>query len=202
MHQKQQLIKSLNEYLPEETANTIATWIFTYKVEFKISKPRSTKLGDFRPSWKGKPARISVNDNLNKFSFLITTVHEFAHLVVWNKYKRTVKPHGKEWKETFSAMLKPFIVNGIFPNILEKALKKYIANPLASSYSDLNLSRTLKEFDAKVAIHLEDLKEGSTFRIRNKIFIKGTKRRKRYICQEISSKKIYLVSALAEIEIL
>ena len=201
MEDKHLFIEKLEGYLPLGTSEIVANWTFAYNVEFKITKPRSTKLGDFRPEWKGKPARITVNQDLNRFSFLITTVHEFAHLTTWLKYKNRVKPHGQEWKDEFSLMLKPFIFDNIFPSDIDKALESYMENPLASSCTDLHLSKTLKQYDSKKVIHLEEIEEGTKFTIRKKTFVKGKKRRKRYECIEINTRRLYLVSPIAEIEI-
>jgi SprT protein len=44
---------------------------------------RSSKLGDYRPPQRGLPHRISVNHNLNQHEFLITLIHEMAHLLCW-----------------------------------------------------------------------------------------------------------------------
>ena len=66
----------------------------------KITKPRKSKLGDFRILINGR-GQISVNENLNRYAFLITITHELAHAFVWKRYKTRVMPHGKEWKSTF-----------------------------------------------------------------------------------------------------
>ena len=50
--------------------------------------------------------------NLNPYRFLMTLVHEVAHLVAFQKYGRAIKPHGKEWKFTFQTLMLPFIRPG------------------------------------------------------------------------------------------
>ena len=48
-----------------------------------------------------------------------------------------------------------------------------------------------------------EIEEGVTFKLYNgRIFKKGTKRRKRYECLEISSGKLYLFNPNAEVELL
>ena len=59
--------------------------------------------------------KITVNGDLNPYSFLITTIHEFAHLVTFEEYQGRVKPHGKEWQLTYSKMLYPVIEDGGLP---------------------------------------------------------------------------------------
>lgn len=102
-------VSILQKYIPAQAAILIARWIDEYKTELKISKSRATKLGDYRHPYGDKGHRISVNYNLNQYSFLITLVHEFAHLLNWNRHKNKVKPHGTEWKQAFQEMMKPFL---------------------------------------------------------------------------------------------
>ena len=47
--------------------------------------------------------RISVNGNLNKYSFLITLIHELAHLLTFTQYKNRVDPHGRNGREFMAA---------------------------------------------------------------------------------------------------
>ena len=92
----------LAQYMPLSAAPIISKWIDYFQCEFKISKNRATKLGDYRHPFKNNGHKISVNNNLNSYAFLVTTVHEFAHLLTWNEYKNKVKPHGNEWKNNFN----------------------------------------------------------------------------------------------------
>lgn len=71
----------LSQYMPVAAAPIIARWIDYFQCEFKISKSRATKLGDYRHPFRGVGHKISVNNNLNAYAFLVTTVHEFAHLL-------------------------------------------------------------------------------------------------------------------------
>lgn len=176
-------------------------WIEKYRFSLKITKSRTTKLGDYRHPFKDKPHQITVNHNLNKFSFLITLVHEVAHLAVWNKYRNNTDPHGKEWKEEFKIHLNPFLERRVFPEDILSILYNYSINPKASSCTDIDLVRVLKTYDCvSEYIHLEKINEDSIFKLRNgRTFIKGKRIRKRYICIEILSKRKYLISPVAEV---
>ena len=77
-------VKILERYLPADAAPLIGRWIDYFKCEFKISRNRNSKFGDYRPPHDGKGHRISVNFDLNPYAFLVITVHEFAHLHTWN----------------------------------------------------------------------------------------------------------------------
>ena len=77
---KEQYTQVLIKYIPETSVPLIVNWIIEYGVHLKITKDRSTKLGDFRPTLGvNRGHRITVNYNLNKYAFLITLVHEIAH---------------------------------------------------------------------------------------------------------------------------
>ncbi|PLX14981.1 MAG: sprT domain-containing protein [Marinilabiliales bacterium] len=192
----------LFEYLPEKSVDIIYNWIVEKEVHLKIARERKTKLGDYRPPVYYKNHRISVNYNLNKYSFLITLVHEFAHLMVWEKYKNKVEPHGKEWKETYRDLMLNFLEKDIFPADLESELKKSIKNSKASTGSEINLSRIIKKYDKHNGkTTLEELPENSLFILENgKRFKKGPKQRTRYKCLNIDNRKIYLVHALSTVK--
>jgi len=195
-------VQILDNYLPPDAAGQIAQWINLYQVELKITKSRLTKLGDYRAPYQGKPHRISINYNLNPYSFLITLIHEFAHLTCWNRHKFRVKPHGEEWKSEFKTLMMPWIEKNYFPEALKSGLLRYMQNPAASSCTDLHLMRILETFDnAKPNQYcLEDLKPGSIFQIKDgRIFTKGERLRKRYRCMENKTRRIYLFNPLAKV---
>lgn len=187
--------------MPEAAAPIIAYWIDYYKCHFKVSSARSTKFGDYRPPQRGHHHRISVNYDLNSYAFLVTTVHEFAHLLTWEEHKDRVKPHGLEWKRNFQRMMVPFLERKVFPEDLELAIGYYLQNPAASSCTDIDLFKALRVYDketgAVVIAHLSDnslfvLKDGRRFR-------KDFLRRKRFACTELSTGRVYLFSPIAEV---
>lgn len=195
-------VKILTQYMPVEAAPLIAKWIDYFKCEFKISKTRTTKLGDYRHPYRGRGHRISVNFNLNNYAFLVTTIHEFAHLVTYNDFNNKVKPHGLEWKKNFQKLMLPFFEMNVFPIDIHNAIDNYMSNPAASSCTDLNLARALKKYDInKVEVlHIEQLPLNAVFKIKNGLrFNKGEKIRKRYKCFCLDNKKTYLFNPLAEV---
>lgn len=196
-------IDLLARYLPTETAPVIAKWIDYFQCEFKISKSRSTKLGDYRHPFNGEGHKISVNNNLNRYAFLVTTVHEFAHLLTWNEYKNKVKPHGTEWKLNFKRMMAPFYALNAFPEDIHKAISAYLTNPSASSCTDLHLARVLRKYDETTspALHLEALAESDIFMLKDgRRFKKGPRIRKRFRCVCLDNQKVYLFNPLAEVQ--
>ena len=200
-HQKQQYCNTLKRFLPEGTTDYVADLIITYNTHFKITKKRKTKLGDYRCPRQGLGHRISVNGDLNKFAFLITTIHEFAHLTTFNKYKNKVKPHGQEWKNEFKVLFEPIFVLTLLPTDIELSVKNYLKNAKASSCTDDKLMRVLKRYDKNNdAILVEQLKTGEIFKLNGKTFVKGRKLRKYYLCREIDTEKYYKVLGLANVE--
>ena len=195
------LKENLSEYIPQAFVPYVHDLLCSTKVLFRIVPPRKTKLGDFRKPLNGKSIpQITVNNNLNPYAFLITTLHEIAHLHTYLRYGHSVKPHGKEWKYEFQQVLLPLISAQKFPETLKLCLKNTITNTKASSFSDIPLNRALREFDRdKKGCHLEKIEEGKHFTLNKKLFKKGKLRRTRYLCTEVSSGKTYLIHALAEV---
>lgn len=198
-------ISLLKQHMPGEAAVLIYQWIAEAPCEFVISRSRRTKFGDYRAPFRGKGHRISVNHDLNPYAFLITTVHEFAHLKTWETHKARVKPHGEIWKANFRQLMEPFFRMDLFPQDVEQAVARYLGNPGASSCSDLNLFRALQRYDQR-ADHLtilEQVPEKAVFVIASgRVFEKGEKLRKRYRCREKASGRTYLFNPLAEVEVL
>jgi len=193
---------ALSKYMPAEAASIVSQWINDSACRFRISRDRTSKFGDYRPPYGRHGHRISINQGLNPYAFLITTVHEFAHLKTWHEYKNRVKPHGQEWKTNFKRLMYPFIVARLFPDDIRKALTYYMENPAASSCTDLNLFRKLKEYDTPKSNTktIDQLPEEALFVIKKgRIFQKKEKLRKRYRCIEVKTQRVYLFNPIAEV---
>lgn len=191
------------QYIPEHAVNPVFELIKTFGVHLKIVNERVTRHGDYQVRPEGTH-QITVNANLNKYRFLITLVHEIAHLVAFKKYGRSIKPHGREWKFTFQQLMLPFIRPEVFPSRLLPLLARHFKNPKASSDTDALLSIALKEYDPKNDnYYIFEIPPGSIFRIYNgKVFKKGQKRIKRYECIEQESGRIYIFQPNAEVELI
>ncbi|MBW7867447.1 MAG: sprT domain-containing protein [Brumimicrobium sp.] len=202
LSKRERISKSLKRYVPEEFIPYITDLMFSQSLSFTVSKPRSTKLGDYSMPHKDKPHRITVNGNLNPYAFMITTIHEFAHLNTHVKHGSRVKAHGDEWKAEFRSLLIPIINMGTLPKDIEIAIIKSINNPKASSCTDLHLSRALKKYDLRQEsmVLLEEVGNNSYFRLKDRVFQRGNLRRSRYLCKEIKTGKQFLVSRMAEVE--
>ena len=164
---------------------------------------RQSKYGDYRRLANGMH-QITVNASLNKYRFLVTTIHEIAHLVAFEKYGRSIKPHGKEWKYTFQQLMLTFIRPEIFPSSILPVIENHFRNPTASSDTDVQFSLALKQFDEQddSKHYLYQLLPGSVFSFRGKIFRVEHKKIKRYLCTEMESSRQYLFQPNAEVELL
>jgi hypothetical protein len=193
----------LEKYLPSHAVSPIFDLIEENNIHLKIVNERVTRHGDYRRKSNGVH-QITINANLNKFRFLITLVHEIAHLLAFERFGGAIKPHGREWKFTFQQMMLPFIRPEIFPMQLLPLIAKHFKNPNASSDTDAQLSVALKSFDPETDKNfIFELPAGGVFKIYNgKIFKKGVKRRKRYECVEVETGRIYLFQPNAEVELI
>tara|TARA_R110002049_G_scaffold199845_1_gene370311 strand:- start:1637 stop:2236 length:600 start_codon:yes stop_codon:yes gene_type:complete len=195
--------QTLQKYLPERAVQPCFTLIKENSVHLKIVGQRATRHGDYRRLPNGLH-QITVNASLNRYRFLITLVHEIAHLVAFEKYGRRIKPHGLEWKKTFQLLMLPFIRPEIFPTKVLPVIANHFKNPKASSDTDAKLSLALKQFDVGTnKSYVFELPLGSIFRIYNgKLFKKGNRRVKRYECIELSTGKTYIFQPNAEVELI
>ncbi len=196
---------TLQRYLPERAVGPCFELIKNNSVHLKIVNHRVTRHGDYRRASSGQH-QITVNASLNKYRFLITLVHEIAHLVAFETYGRMIKPHGKEWKRTFQELMLPFIRPEIFPTQLLPLVAEHFKNPKASSSTDARLSIALKAFDEaqrSEKSYVFEIPLGSTFRLYNgKLFKKGNKRVKRYECIELETGRLFLFQPNAEVELI
>ncbi len=193
----------LKRYIPEAAIPGVLTLFQSANVQLNITRTRTTKLGDYRPPQKVKYHKISVNHDLNRYHFLLTLIHEFAHLKNWEQHKNKTKPHGIEWKNAFSELMQRFLNEQVFPAELLPVLKKYMRNP-GSSTSNLDLLQHLRMYDKRTDyLTLHDIPDNSVFRIQNGfVFQKLQKMRKRYKCRRLDNKRIYLVSPLIEVTLI
>jgi SprT protein len=196
------LISVFEKHLPQGTVSYCYKLWYENHFYFKLAPRRESKLGDYRYDPRTKKHTITLNHDLNPYSFLVTYLHEVAHLKAQIRYGNRIKPHGEQWKAIFSELLLPIFERHDFPESLSKALKNYIADPKASTCADTNLMMALREFDKDDnLVYLSEIPEGQRFRLGRKYFIKGKLNRTRYICKECKSGKSYYVSEIALVEV-
>lgn len=200
---KENYRKVFEKFVPEASVDYCLDLWWHYKFEFKITKGRQTKLGDYRFHSQRKIHIISVNNDLNKYNFLITYIHEVAHLLVYEQHKHSVDPHGKEWKMQFKKLMLPILTSDVFPSDVLRPLALYLKNPKASSCSDQALMIALHKYEAKAedVLLLSSLNEGDIFQFQNRKFEKVETRRTRILCKEVMTGKRYLISGIAKVSL-
>src|SRR5437762_1245632 len=205
MSKKEAPIDYLQKFLPPGTYEAVLQYLQHYKVHLTVARERKSILGDYRHRTHFANHRISVNGNLNKFSFLITLLHELAHLLTFERFGNTVLSHGKEWKIIYGKLLDQFIQNKIFPGDIQQELLSSLKNPAATSCAEDGLIRVLRKYDDTKSHNrlVEEIPENGIFRCNDgRVFKKGMKMRKRFQCIEVKTGKVYLFSPVYEVEIL
>lgn len=184
----------LVQYIPAKAlAYCLGLWQET-PFNFKLRKARLSKVGDFTCR-RGSTPQITINRDLHPYLFLMTYVHEVAHLRVHTLHGFKAEAHGDEWKQTFQKLMEPIVNAEIFPEPLFSGIKKHMIWPKASSFSDAELTQLFRSVDdrAAEAILLSQLPEGSVFHLQGKWFKKGKLRRTRVLCSEVKTRRQYLV---------
>ncbi|MCB0774730.1 MAG: SprT-like domain-containing protein [Chitinophagaceae bacterium] len=205
MPKKEVPVSYLQKFLPPGTEKTVTGYLHQYKVHLTVAKERKTVLGDYRHRTQYTNHRISVNGNLNPFSFLITLLHELAHLLTFEQHGNKVQAHGREWKMIFGNLLAQFVKEKLFPADIEKELIRSLQNPAASSCAEEDLLRVLRKYDQPKNGHclVEELPAGSLFATPDgRVFQKGEKLRKRFKCMEKKTGRLYLFSPVYEVSLI
>ena len=188
--------------IPKNSIHYVKSLIEIEDLKIKVVNKRKTKHGDFR---KGKNnSIITINKTDNKYLFLLVIIHEFAHYNVFKKRIKTA-PHGLGWKNEYKKLLNPVLNSKVFPNKLLELLNIHMISPRSSFSYDSPLVKELNKYDSsnKDFIYLDKIKDGKKFKYGNgKVYKKIKKRRKRYLCIEIMSKRNYLFLPHAKVELL
>lgn len=197
-------LSQLAQFLPDNSWSQVVEHLTKNKVHLKVTKARNSILGNYKHKLASGNHTITINGNLNKYEFLITLIHELAHLYAIEKFGWKIESHGREWKTEYSNLLQTFMGKNHFPNEIEDALSFTIQNPSATTAGETALIRVLKNYDVNVNeqafTFVENIPLHGKFKTKDgKIFIRGEKRRKRYLITEVESKKQYIISPIAQV---
>ncbi|MCF8257765.1 MAG: SprT-like domain-containing protein [Flavobacteriales bacterium] len=192
--------EGLRPFVPSGVSANLAELIVKHRCHVTITRDRSSKLGDYRHPTPTSGHRVSVNGSLNPYAFVITFIHEMAHLTAYEKFKNKVDPHGKEWKQEFHTLMQPYLRPEVFPEPLLSVLASHMRNPKSSTVRDAALMREIRVFDAQSpTVLLEELPLDARFFLRSREFVKGDRLRKRFRCEECASGRKFLISPIAEV---
>jgi predicted SprT family Zn-dependent metalloprotease len=112
------VISALQRHLPPNAVDYCLDLWERNNFVFQVKNPRRSKLGDYRYVPTSGRHYISVNKDLNPYAFLITYLHEVAHLLTFRKHGRRAKPHGIQWKRNFRDITYPVMTPSVFPEAL------------------------------------------------------------------------------------
>ena len=203
MPKKEVPVSQLQDFLPAGTGAAVLYYLHRHRVHLTITRERKSILGDYRHRTHHANHRISVNGNLNPYAFLVTLLHEIAHLLTFEQYGAKVQAHGREWKNVFGGLLQQFLQQHTFPADIERELMRSLQNPAASSCAEEGLLRVLRNYDPVRENHflVESIPAGALFRTRDgRVFQKGERLRKRFRCVEPATGRVYLFSPVYEVE--
>ena len=203
MPKKEVPIGQLQDYLPPGTYEPVLSYLRQYKVHLTVARERKSVLGDYRHSTHHANHRISVNGNLNPYSFLITLLHELAHLLTFEQFGNHVLSHGREWKAIYVKILDQFLQHQVFPGDIESELLRSLKNPAATTCAEDGLLRVLRKHDSKESDNrlVEEIETNKLFRTHDgRVFKKEGKLRKRFKCIEIKTGRVYLFSPVYEVQ--
>ena len=202
---KEHPLHALAAYLPDNSFEHVVGYINHFKIHLTVTRQRKSVLGDYRHAGGWGNHKISINGNLNKYEFLITFLHELAHLFTYEQHKNKVEPHGIEWKNNYSQLLQDFTQRNIFPPDIVAALQKSIKNPSATANGETELLMVLRNYSQQLRpgfTIVDNIPNGGEFITENgRHFKKVGKRRKRYECVELSTGRRYSFSGLSEVKI-
>lgn len=200
---KEKFYHILEKHIPENAVHYCFDLWIAKPFHFKVARKRQTKLGDYRFDPLRKEHTITVNFNLNPYNFLITYVHEYAHLLATEKYGRRVSPHGREWQKEFQKTLLPVMNALVFPTELLMVLSRHMMKPKASTQSDPKLVKALRMYDEHSGddFVLDEIAVGGRFIFKGNIYQKLEVRRTRVICNHLASGRKYLIPKIARVEI-
>ena len=161
-----------------------------------------SKFGDYL-SHPFKGHIITVNKDLGKYAFFFTLCHELAHYFAFKEYGNKIKPHGKEWKQTFSQIMSPVCNKGCLPPRLNALIKDHMKNPKASSSIDIKLKKELYYYNGLIKpTLLDDLEKDQVFILRNgRRFKLIDKKRTRAHCLELDGQRIYSIHKATEVNL-
>ncbi|MGF1639124.1 MAG: transcription elongation protein SprT [Cyclobacteriaceae bacterium] len=199
---KAKMFAILERYVPANAVHYCYDVWIEHPFHFRVTKERNTKLGDYRYDPRTKEHGITINHNLNCYAFLLTYIHEVAHLLTREQHKKRVMPHGVEWKASFQKLMLPILNDLVFPIDVLKPLQRYMRNPKASSQADPRLLMAMRNYDEVKdgATSLEELKIGDFFVFHGMAFQKMESKRTRVLCAHVPSGQKYLIPRLALVE--
>lgn len=122
--------RALRPFIIAEALPLVVEMLRKDGVRVALSNRKGRLLGYYMPPKKQRSASlhtISLQIELNPYALLFVFVHEWAHLLTRKQHGDEVRPHGKEWKQNFKTLFKPFFSPSIFPPDVLQVIGVYFA---------------------------------------------------------------------------
>ena len=203
------LLALLGQKVPAYGMPLVARLVRSYDFAFRFAPPRLRKLGDYTRKANGEVA-ITINADLPPELFLVTFLHEVAHLEALQNRTRREAPHGKRWQACFGALLTELCqsAEAAMPAPLHQALVRHSQAPTATLTADPALARLLlpakppRQALADGFAHVEMLAAGTAFAYRGKAFLLSGKMRTRHYGTDLQTGQLWKFSAQCTVQIL
>ncbi len=186
------------DYIPDQAHGFIKALLKENPANVVPVSIRSTKQGDCHRQPNEGFHKITVNKCGNPYQFLITLIHELAHARAYREYGLRIRPHGREWRITFSAFLHRSLGANCYPNEIVSIVRQSAFSPTATS--SLSLEKALRQFDKLDKRPLvSELPEGTLFSLRSGVILqKGKGAQNHFRCKTLNGVS-YRVSASTRI---
>jgi SprT protein len=186
------------DYLPERAHKFIKSLLSENPTEVIPVRMRLRKRGDYHCRPIGGTHKITINKCGNPYQFLITLIHELAHARARKDNGSRIRPHGQEWRVTFSAFLHRSLGSDCFPEDLLSGVQDFAFSPTATSSNDLE--EALRSYDTLDKPPLvSELPDGTLFsQGRGYIMHKGGLRGETFRCEAFDG-TTYMVPASSRV---
>ena len=200
--------RTLGRYIPALAVDRVFDFMNQHSVHLHITRTRTSKLGDYRwPQPRHPFEEISINGDMNPYRALEVLLHEMAHLNTHQFYGNGVQPHGHEWQHEYQKLMVTYL--DCFPSDLQDSIcrltKSIPLNRNVQHQLEAQMLRYNPDYDeTQQTITLNDLQPGFLFRLANKpqqLFQAKEKRRTRWLCSEVTTGHLFLVSGTAPVVI-
>ncbi|WP_312076884.1 SprT-like domain-containing protein [Chryseobacterium sp.] len=191
-------IQTLEKYLPENCRPHLKKWFSEYTIHIKITRERSSKLGDYRKMRDGSH-EITINSTLQPELFFFVLTHELAHLIAFEKFGRRISPHGSEWKHTFREMLHESIA--VYSEELQPIIIHFSRSPKANFMASPELVKYFRfENEDDNEVFVETIKKGEQFIYKNEKYLLEGLIKKNYLCVNLKTGRKYSFRPLARVQ--
>jgi len=194
--------KQVGHYFPQEALAFAFNVYVQENFIFKITPPRTTKKGDYRPPTAFRPNPIiTINRDLLPYEFLVVYLHEVAHYITYKEHKQPIMPHGKEWKNHYRQIFQSLLSTAVLPNEVQKIYETHLKHIKSSSTLDATLNELFYKDKTKNCneVLVRELKPNDLFLCQKKVFRFDGMIRTRARCTMIRNHKPYIVIGHAKV---